>query len=250
MAANTPRRLSRLLRTILETHSIRFSLGLIASLLLAIGLARLPLYGPPAEVGWGPPTSNERIQLSDFKLETDAEEAQQEEQVSAPDVPVTIQAERRDEPAPPPDPQPEEEPTLAAESDSEDGASQRMDSPVQLTALGPSGQRPQIIGGRGSFYLQIAYPEEARRQGIQGRVILDFIVDTDGQTRNIRVVKSLHPLCDSSAVAALERTRFVPGRHNGQKVPVRMRLPVRFRLLNYTATNRESDSQKHRPDSQ
>jgi protein TonB len=101
--------------------------------------------------------------------------------------------------------------------------------------MGPNNQRPQIVGGRGSFYLSIEYPEEARRQGIQGRVILDFVVDVDGRTQDIRVLKSLHPLCDSSAVAALERTRFIPGQRDGEKIPVRMRLPVRFQLVNLTA---------------
>jgi protein TonB len=93
------------------------------------------------------------------------------------------------------------------------------------------------MGGAGSFYLSIDYPEEARRRGIQGRVILDFIVNAQGRTQDVRVLQSLHPLCDSSAVAALKRTRFVPGKRNGEAIPVRMRLPVRFQLVNLTANN-------------
>jgi hypothetical protein len=44
------------------------------------------------------------------------------------------------------------------------------------------------------------------------------------------VVESLHPLCDSAAVDALQSVRFHPGTRDGEVVPVRMSLPVRFQL--------------------
>jgi protein TonB len=90
---------------------------------------------------------------------------------------------------------------------------------------------PEIVGGIGSYYIHIKYPEEAIQAGIEGRLVLSFIVEVDGHTTEVEVVERLHPACDSAAVRALRRTRFVPGRQNGDTVPVRMRLPVRFELV-------------------
>lgn len=90
---------------------------------------------------------------------------------------------------------------------------------------------PQIVGGIGSYYIHIEYPEEAMLAGIEGRLVLSFIVETSGRTSAVEVVETLHPACDSAAVRALRKTRFVPGRQNGDIVPVRMRLPVRFKLV-------------------
>jgi protein TonB len=90
---------------------------------------------------------------------------------------------------------------------------------------------PAIRGGLGAYYINIEYPPEAIERQIEGRLVLRFVVGTDGQASDVVVMKSLHPLCDSAAVQALRRTRFVVGRQNGEKVAVRMQLPVRFRLV-------------------
>ncbi len=90
---------------------------------------------------------------------------------------------------------------------------------------------PSIVGGLGAYYIHIEYPEEAVRAGIEGRLLLSFVVETDGRTTGVEVIHALHPACDSAAVRALRKTRFVPGRLDGEVVPVRMRLPVRFRIV-------------------
>lgn len=236
------RHLLRHARTALDAYSIRASLGLAFSLLLMVGLTRAPVYQTPGVVGWGPGDSQERIHLTE--LTTEAPEQSAETQYQSSDAPVTVQ-EAAQAAVPDPAPEPTRE-TPPAETPSEQNATL---SAAQLTALGPAGQRPQVMGGMGSFYLSIEYPEEARRRGIQGRVVLDFIVDTEGYTKDVRVLKSLHPLCDSSAVAALERTRFVPGKRDGEAIPVRMRLPVRFQLVNLAAKNNapQDDQQDNRP---
>ena len=90
---------------------------------------------------------------------------------------------------------------------------------------------PAITGGLGAYYIQLEYPEEAIEQGIQGRLVLTFTVNANGSTSDVKVTSPLHPLCDSVAVQALRRTNFIPGQHNGRSVRVRMRLPVRFQLI-------------------
>ena len=90
---------------------------------------------------------------------------------------------------------------------------------------------PEIPGGIGAYYILIEYPEEAISRGIEGRLSLIFTVNRDGTTSDVLVERSLHALLDSAAVQALRRTRFIPGRHQGETARVRMRLPVRFQLI-------------------
>lgn len=220
-------------RTALEAYSIRVSLGLVMSLIIMVGLVRGPIYHAPNFVGWGPEGDQERIHLTELATEAPEQTADRVRRVPS-DVPVTVQGLLQ---SAAPEPPPEDSEPLS-EPSAESPASSHTLTAAQLTALGPAGQRPQIIGGAGSFYLSIDYPEEARRRGIQGRVILDFVVNAQGRTQDVRVLQSLHPLCDSSAVAALKQTRFVPGKRNGEAIPVRMRLPVRFQLVNLTANNK------------
>jgi TonB family protein len=99
-----------------------------------------------------------------------------------------------------------------------------------VAALPTRDQRPRILGGPGALHLHIHYPAAARRQGIEGRLVVTFTVHPDGWARHIRVDKPLHPLCDSAAVAAIRAVRFRPGTYEGAPVPVRMSLPVRFQL--------------------
>ena len=91
---------------------------------------------------------------------------------------------------------------------------------------------PKVRGGLAAYYIHIEYPEEAKRRGIQGRLVLDFVVEPDGTTSHVHVMDALHPLCDSAAVHALRHTTFIPGQHQGKPERVRMRLPVRFVLIN------------------
>ncbi|MCY3628956.1 MAG: energy transducer TonB [Bacteroidota bacterium] len=90
---------------------------------------------------------------------------------------------------------------------------------------------PQIQGGLGAYYILIDYPQEAIVQEIEGKVTLTFTVNPDGTVSNILVSHPLHALLDSAAVQALRRTRFIPGRHLGKSARIRMRLPVRFELI-------------------
>jgi len=116
----------------------------------------------------------------------------------------------------------------------DDSAGGARDIP-EVTSL-TNVEQPQIVGGRGSYYLQIRYPEAARREGIEGRLRLRFVVTEDGSPEHIEVVEPLHPLTDTAAVRALRSVDFRPARHEGDSVAVWMSLPVRFRLIDTTAT--------------
>ena len=77
----------------------------------------------------------------------------------------------------------------------------------------------------------LRYPEELAENCIQGRVIVDFCVDTLGRVRDPKIKRSLHPALDKEAIRVVGLLPdFKPGRHNGRKVNVRLSLPIIFRL--------------------
>jgi protein TonB len=77
----------------------------------------------------------------------------------------------------------------------------------------------------------IQYPALAVGKGIQGRVIVRFVVQSDGSIDDVTVVKSLEPSCDKEAVRAVKSMpQWIPGRQNGVPVSVYYTLPIQFRL--------------------
>ncbi len=86
------------------------------------------------------------------------------------------------------------------------------------------------------------YPEQAEKEGIQGRVICKFDIDEDGTVSDIRVTKSAHPLLDSAAVQVISiMPKWIPMEENGvTKKFSSYTLPITFRLNNdtdFTKTN-------------
>jgi TonB family protein len=75
------------------------------------------------------------------------------------------------------------------------------------------------------------YSEEARKAKYQGTVLLAIVVDVDGTTRNIRVLRTLGMGLDEKAIEAVSKWRFRPGMKGGQAVPVQANVEVSFRLL-------------------
>jgi TonB family protein len=77
----------------------------------------------------------------------------------------------------------------------------------------------------------LLYPKTAVEKGIQGRVILRFVVKTDGTIDDVQVSKSLDPACDEEAVRAVKAMpKWTPGKQKGEAVAVFYTLPVIFKL--------------------
>ncbi|MBO6537546.1 MAG: M56 family metallopeptidase [Balneolaceae bacterium] len=91
-------------------------------------------------------------------------------------------------------------------------------------------QMPEPSGGISSLIKQINYPEEARKTGIEGRVVVQFVVDKDGNVQNPQVIKGIGGGCDEEALRVIKNTKFTPGLQRGQKVNVQMSMPIVFRL--------------------
>jgi TonB family protein len=96
-------------------------------------------------------------------------------------------------------------------------------------------KEPQFKGGLDALYRylgnHIIYPEEARKRGIQGRVILKFVVEKDGSITDITVLKSPANDLAEEAVNVLKRSpKWMPGMQRGRAVRVQYTLPVNFSL--------------------
>ena len=91
-------------------------------------------------------------------------------------------------------------------------------------------QMPGLIGGLASVQRRVRYPEAAREAGIQGRVIVQFIVDEHGRVTDPHVMRGIGGGCDEEAVNAIRQARFSPGRQRGEAVSVKMSLPITFKL--------------------
>ena len=101
---------------------------------------------------------------------------------------------------------------------------------------GPGGTGVYTIGGgvtapRLLRSVEPAYSEEARKAKFQGVVALEVIVRPDGRPGEIRILRPLGMGLDEKAIEAVRQWVFAPGRRDGEPVPVKARVEVRFRLL-------------------
>ena len=80
-------------------------------------------------------------------------------------------------------------------------------------------------------YQYLRYPESAVREGIQGRVTVEFIIDKDGKVTDVKVVKGVSDELDAEAVKVISASpKWKPGRVNGNKVRTSIAVPVEFKL--------------------
>ena len=97
-------------------------------------------------------------------------------------------------------------------------------------------QMPTFPGGETELMKfirdNLKYPVIAQENGIQGRVILRFVVSKTGTIDNVTVLRSLDPTCDKEAIRVVKSMpKWIPGKQNGNNVPVYFTLPVVFKLL-------------------
>jgi periplasmic protein TonB len=80
------------------------------------------------------------------------------------------------------------------------------------------------------FQARPQYPFEMRRAGIAGEVVVDFIVDTNGDVQNAFALRSSQREFEAAAVQAVSKWKFKPGRKGGRDVPTHMQVPIVFTL--------------------
>lgn len=96
-------------------------------------------------------------------------------------------------------------------------------------------QMPEFPGGTQALtkFLakEIRYPEIARKAGVEGRVIVMFVIGPDGTIREPQVIRALGAGLDEEAVrAVMAMPKWIPGRQRGEPVNVRFSMPITFKL--------------------
>ncbi len=94
---------------------------------------------------------------------------------------------------------------------------------------------PEPDGGMAAFYKYVGkeldYPKQARRMGVEGRVIIQMVVGKDGSLGDFKVLKGIGSGCDEEAVRVLKAApKWKPGKQRGRPVPVKMTVPIMFKL--------------------
>ena len=96
-------------------------------------------------------------------------------------------------------------------------------------------QQPQYPGGMGALNhwlgSNIKYPVMAAENGIEGRVVVQFVVERDGSVSGVHVVRGVDPSLDKEATRVVSAMpKWIPGKQNGSAVRVKYTVPVTFRL--------------------
>ena len=94
---------------------------------------------------------------------------------------------------------------------------------------------PSYPGDMTECYMFIArqmhYPEEAEEKGIEGRVLIRFVVEKDGRLTNFEVIESPDPLLSNEALRVLKQMpKWIPAKNKGKDVRCRYSMPILFRL--------------------
>ena len=96
-------------------------------------------------------------------------------------------------------------------------------------------EMPSFPGGQGALMAflssNIKYPVVAQENGVQGRVIVGFVVEKDGSISDVKVMRSVDPSLDREALRVVKAMpKWKPGKQNGSAVRVKYTVPVVFRL--------------------
>lgn len=94
---------------------------------------------------------------------------------------------------------------------------------------------PEYPGGQAAMFKylseNIRYPVITREKGIEGQVVVGFVVDTDGGIVDVNIKKGLHPLLDEEAMRVVKNMKpWKPGTQQGRRVRVAYSLPIKFKL--------------------
>lgn len=96
-------------------------------------------------------------------------------------------------------------------------------------------QMPEYPGGMPALieFLKsnIKYPKDAETQKVEGKVLVLFVVETDGNISDVKVARKVFPSLDAEAVRVVQAMpKWAPGKIKGRSVKVRYTLPIMFRL--------------------
>ncbi|MBN3519579.1 energy transducer TonB [Algoriphagus lutimaris] len=95
----------------------------------------------------------------------------------------------------------------------------------------------------------LSYPDQARRMGVEGTVIVKFVVNKDGSVSNVEILRGIGAGADEEALRVVQNSPdWKPGNQRGRAVNTRMRLPIRFMLGNGEVSKEPSQVKKDFPE--
>jgi protein TonB len=93
---------------------------------------------------------------------------------------------------------------------------------------------PVPEGGYEAFYKLLSknmkYPSKAKSRNAEGRVFVEFVVNKEGAPVNMKVLRGIGHGCDEEAMRVLSLAKWNPGKQRGRQVPVKMVMPIYFKL--------------------
>lgn len=91
-------------------------------------------------------------------------------------------------------------------------------------------QAPELIGGLQYAQSLVRYPQMAIEANIQGRVVVQMVIDKNGNVQQPRVVRGIGGGCDEEAIRVLKQVKFKPGMQRGKPVSVQYTIPIVFKI--------------------
>jgi protein TonB len=94
---------------------------------------------------------------------------------------------------------------------------------------------PEYPGGENALKSEIAsainYPDEAKKNGIQGKVIVSFVVDKQGKVTNAKIERGVNPALDAESLRVINGLKtWKPGKEKGKAVKVAYTIPINYAL--------------------
>lgn len=205
-------------------YKIFWEVGVILSLLILIGLTKIDF------------TANETV----LNLDTEQEVVKMEE---------VVQTEQQERPPAPPRPQvpvavpndeifEETEITIDAEINMDEALEtppppqddEAVEEEKEEDFFVSVEQMPKMKNSMADLQKRVKYPEKARMAGIEGRVIIQFIINEEGDVEDPRVIRGIGGGCDEEALRVVKYAEFEPGKQRGVPVRVQYSLPIVFML--------------------
>ena len=177
----------------------------------------------PAEVKTKIQQENKKPEAKDNHADSREVPSPTQPSTSSGKVESTSQSAAKPEPAKPVEAATSNNAAAESQATKADAIHEVVDEPPSF----PGGDAAQIA----FLSNNLRYPAVAMEQGIQGRVVTQFVVDKDGSITDVKVVRSLDPMLDKEAVRLVKSMpKWTPGKLNGSPVRVKCILPISFRL--------------------
>jgi len=95
-------------------------------------------------------------------------------------------------------------------------------------------ENPEFKGGMEELYKflgkHLKYPKEAKENGIEGKVFVQFVVWKNGEIRDVKILKGVHEMLNKEAIRVIKMMpKWIPGKQRGKAVNSRFTLPVKFK---------------------